>query len=155
MGGRELYNIYYKKPGKCTWKIRSRSGKSQGKVREKLCSKSVGTLFNSSYSECLTVMFLLVPSQKVILLHNIKLGETAKCFFFLQVWFSFDITGLPLRSCWTIGLPCVGGPPNVRFLFLVAAGFEPTSCTLPCGMLPLRHFDPKMPDHWLQNSAYM
>ena len=30
-------------------------------------------------------------------------------FLFLQVWFSFDIAGLPLRSCWTIGLPSVGG----------------------------------------------
>ena len=44
MRGRELCNIYYKKPGKCTWKIRSRSGKSQGKVREFFLSKSVGTL---------------------------------------------------------------------------------------------------------------
>ena len=26
------------------------------------------------------------------------------------------IAGLPLRSCWTIGLPSVGGPPNVRFI---------------------------------------
>ena len=44
MEGRELCNIYYKKPGKCTWKIRSRSGKSQGKVRGGKISKSVGTL---------------------------------------------------------------------------------------------------------------
>ena len=44
MRGRELCNIYYKKPGKCTWKIRSRSGRSQEKVREFFLSKSVGTL---------------------------------------------------------------------------------------------------------------
>ena len=42
--GRELCNIYHKKPGKCTWKIRSQSGKSQGKVRGNKISKSVGTL---------------------------------------------------------------------------------------------------------------
>ena len=46
MRGRELCYINYKKPGKCTWKIRSRSGRSQGKVREFFMSKSVGTLYN-------------------------------------------------------------------------------------------------------------
>ena len=41
------------------------------------------------------------------------------------------ITGLPLRSCQTIGLPSVGGSPNVRFS--VAVGFEPTSLSSRCG----------------------
>ena len=41
MEGRKLCNIYYKKPGKCTWKIRSRSGKSQGEKKFKVCGNSV------------------------------------------------------------------------------------------------------------------
>ena len=57
--------------------------------------------------------------------------------FFLFPFFSTGlvrlyIAGLPLRSCWTIGLPSVGGSPNVRFSFLVTSGFEPTSWVLPC-----------------------
>ena len=45
------------------------------------------------------------------------------------------IAGLPLRSCQTIGAPSVEGSTQYMsaFLFLAAAGFEPTSWWLPCG----------------------
>ena len=61
----------------------------------------------------------------IVTYFNIKSGLWQ--YFDITEMANFNVAGLPLRFYWTIGLPSVGGPPNVRFSFLAAAGFEPTS----------------------------
>ena len=64
----------------------------------------------------------------------LRVSQSSECFFFCLV--RLYIAGLPLRSCRTIGAASVQGSAQCAFfLFLVAAGFEPTYFSLGSGHL--------------------